>query len=937
MTNYKETLNLPKTKFSMKANLPKKELSILKKWNENKIYFLINQNKAHKKNFFLNDGPPYANGNIHIGHAVNKILKDIIIKYKSLSGYNIYYTPSWDCHGLPIEHQIEKKNKYVNQEFTKKNFRDECRKYALKQVNLQKSDFIRLGIFGDWENSYLTMNQKNEANIVKSLIKMVELGYIYKDFKPVHWCINCQSSLAEAEVEYQKKSSISIIIKLKLINKNIILKSFNINSLNKEIYLTIWTTTPWTIPACKAIAIHPNLQYQLIDIENCILIISQNLVHNTIKKIGIKQWKILYTISGEKLLNTKFLHPFLNIHIPTILGEHVTQNLGTGAVHTAPEFGHDDYYVCKKNNINFEKTIDGKGNFKKHIHPKLNGINIFNSIPIILELLKNNNSLLNNEKFIHNYPYCWRHKTPIISRATQQLFININHKNLRQRCIEYIQTVAWIPKWSKKKMIDMITCRPDWCISRQRIWGVPIPLFIHKKTGKFHPNTSKFSKKIIQNIENHGIQSWFDIDKKSLLGKNHSEYKKIEDVIDVWFESGSIKISNIYNKIKQKNDISDICIEGLDQHRGWFMSSLIISTATNNQTPYKTVITHGFVVDEYRKKMSKSIGNTINPTDIVNTLGADILRLWTASTNYSKEMSISKNTLAHISDYYRRIRNTARFLLANLHEFNPKKNCIPSHKMIKIDKWAISQTLYIQKKIISCYKKYEFHEIVKYIMNFCSINMGSFYLEIIKDRQYTTKSNSISRRSCQTAMYLILNAFIKWIAPILSFTADEIWSHLPKNKNDSVFLEKWSNDLFHISNLETMNDDYWNQLLTIKNEVNKALEEARKNKILGNSLDASIVLYVDNQTEYNLKLLENELKFLFIVSEVKIKKFKKSVHHTLSNNILKNFNIHIKKMHGNKCPRCWHIISTLKTAQNSELCTRCILNTIGPGEIRKFL
>ncbi|AAO26873.1 isoleucyl-tRNA synthetase [Buchnera aphidicola str. Bp (Baizongia pistaciae)] len=939
MKDYKTTLNLPKTNFSMKGNLSKKEPFILKKWNDNNIYSLIKKQNIGKKKFFLNDGPPYANGNIHIGHAINKILKDIVIKFKTLSGFDTYYTPSWDCHGLPIEHKVEKTIKKENILITKKEFRIKCRNYAQSQVNNQKLEFIRLGVFGDWENSYLTMNFKNEANIARTLMKMFKYGYVYQDFKPVHWCINCKSALAEAEVEYHNKLSNSIIIKFKLAHNINFWNQIFKNDHNQDIHLVVWTTTPWTLPASQAIALNPNFKYQLIQTNNNLFIISEKSVPDTMNKMGIQKWKKIHIFLGKNISNLKVIHPFLNTTIPVILADHVTQELGTGIVHTAPEFGQDDYYACKKNNINFTPTIDKKGHFLNNIHPKLNNINIFKSIKIVIKLLNNNNALLHSEKLVHSYPYCWRHKTPIISRATQQWFININHNNLRNRCIKYIQEVKWIPHWSKNRMIEMIINRPDWCISRQRTWGVPIPIFIHRKTGKLHPDTIKLSQKIIQNIETNGIQAWFDITEKSFLGELFKQYKKVTDVIDVWFESGSIQLSNIYNKIQhQHNNISDLYIEGLDQHRGWFMSSLIISAAISNQTPYKKVITHGFVVDKNKKKMSKSIGNTVHPSEVINTLGSDILRLWTASTNYSKEMSISQETLIHISDYYRRIRNTARFLLANLHEFNPENDLINAKNMIILDKWAIGKALHIQKKIIKSYKNYNFHDVIKYLMNFCSLDMGTFYLEIIKDRQYTTQKNSIARRSCQTAMYLILTAFVKWITPILPFTSDELWEYIPgTNKNKFVFLELWSNQLFDLNHKDTMNHEYWNQLLIIKTEVNKALEHARQNKIIRKSLEAHMTLYVNETIKCNLKLLNKELKFLFITSKVEIKNFYEAPKDAFQSETITNFKTIIKKMNGIKCPRCWHIITKIKNNKNHEICKRCILNTIGPGELRQFL
>ncbi|XBC39362.1 MAG: isoleucine--tRNA ligase [Buchnera aphidicola (Nurudea shiraii)] len=938
MTDYKSTLNLPHTDFSMKGNLSKKEPEILKKWKKYNIYKIIRQTKEKKEKFFLHDGPPYANGNIHIGHAVNKILKDIIIKSKNMSGYDAPYTPAWDCHGLPIEQKIEKMNLNYKNKNDLNTFRNQCREYAKNQVDNQKKEFIRLGILGDWNNAYLTMDFKNEAKILKNLSKMIKLGYIYKDFKPVNWCTNCQSALAEAEVEYYPKSSISSFIKFQICD-NDINKIFKNIDLYHPVYIVVWTTTLWSLPANKAVALNPDYHYQLIETPNQILILAEKLVQKNLKNFGIKKWKVLSSISGKFLENIKCFHPFLNKNVPIILSKYVTLDLGTGAVHTAPEFGNEDYEISKKYKISTTKTIHGNGNYILNIHPKLDGINIFNSIKIIIKLLRKNNSLLKSENLTHNYPHCWRHQTPIIFRATQQWFINMSHKNLRKNCIKQIQKVKWIPNWSKDNMINMISNRPDWCISRQRSWGVPIPIFFHKKTGDLHPELSLIIKKVVKKIENNGIQAWFNINPKTLLENTSKDYIQVTDILDIWFESGSIMISDVYEKKICNTNISNVLyIEGSDQHRGWFMSSLIISTAIHSISPYRTVITHGFVVDEKGKKMSKSIGNTIHPNYVVKTLGADILRLWVASTDYSKDLSISEVVLKQVSEIYRKIRNTARFLLSNLYDFNPEIEIISSQNMLKIDQWAVSKTLDTQKKVINSYKAYNFHDVVQHIMYFCSIEMSSFYLDIIKDRQYLTKSKSISRRSCQSAMYLILHSLVRWIAPILSFTADELWSYLPGKKNKFIFTEEWFDKLFHLDEKNTMNNKFWNELIIIKSEVNKILENARKHKKLGNSLEALITLYVDNDTKKQLKLLKNELKFLFLTSQIRIKSYSSAPNYAINSKLIKNLKIHVIKLSGKKCIRCWHIIpNTQNIDLTLEICKRCTLNISGSGEQRKFL
>jgi len=941
MDDYKKTLNLPKTMFSMKGNLSKKEPKILKNWHENNLYKLIRKKKENKKIFFLHDGPPYANGNIHIGHAVNKILKDIIIKSKNMSGFDAPYIPSWDCHGLPIEQKVEEETKNIDQKkISTVEFQKKCRKYAQDQVEKQKKDFIRLGVIGDWENSHLTMSFKNEAHIVKTLSKVIKKKYLYRGFKPIYWCLKCSSSLSEAEIEYSLKKSHSIIVGFKSDNISMIEKLFNFqSSYNKETYLLVWTTTPWTLPSSQAIAIHPNFQYQLIETKKWNLIIAKELVNNILHKLKIKKWTEINCIEGKMLEKKKFLHPFFkNIYLPVILGEHVTLESGTGAVHTAPDHGVDDYIVSQKYNIKTSNLVDFKGDYISNVHPKLDGINVFKSNSIIIELLTENNSLFHHESLKHSYPHCWRHKSPVIYRATPQWFINIDQNDLRNKLLEEIEKVHWIPEWGELRINKMIKKRPDWCISRQRKWGVPMSIFIHKKTGEMHPNTFLLMQKIAKKVELEGIQVWWNINIKEILGEEYQLYDKVTDILDVWFESGNTHTSIEYKNKKYIQKNADMYLEGSDQHRGWFMSSLIISTLITKKAPYSEVLTHGFVIDGKGRKMSKSIGNTISPNDIVNTLGADILRLWVASSNYSNDISISNEILKSSSDIYRRIRNTARFMLANISDFNPKKDLVSKSNMVLIDKWAIGQTKIVQEEIIEFYKNYNFNAVVKRLMYFCSIEMSSFYLDIIKDRQYTLKVNSQERRSCQTAIYYIINSLVRWIAPILSFTADEIWSYLPNNNSQYVFMEEWFDQLFHLHQDDLFNYQFWNDIIKIKHEINKFLEEEIQNKTINHSLEASIILYVSPQLLSKLKVLEKEIKFIFLTSETKIRLYETAPEKIKESQNIPYLKISLKKIKGEKCPRCWHyFIYTKNYINKSNICNRCISNTTGSGEKRTFI
>ncbi|QJC37190.1 isoleucine--tRNA ligase [Enterobacteriaceae endosymbiont of Donacia thalassina] len=924
----KFNLNLPKTKFPMKAHLTKNELIILKQWEKDNLYQKILNIKKNKKKFILHDGPPYANGNIHIGHAFNKILKDIIIKFKNIDGYYTSFIPGWDCHGLPIEQKVEEILKKKNKKISKKQFRIECRKYVLKQIKKQKNDFMRLGIFADWINSYLTMNFKTEANIVRILGKIIEKKYLYKGKKPVHWCTKCLSSLAEAEVDYIKKKTLTCYVMFNIINIDFFKKNLNIEIKNYNISFLIWTTTPWTIPANKVVVLNPQIYYQLIEINQNIIILAKNLVHIIMKKKKIIKWKILLEIKGKYFVNILVKNPINDNISSVIIDDYVSEKSGTGIVHMAPNHGLDDYNICNKYNIKcLENIIDRKGYFKKNVHPKLDKVNIFFSDKIIIKILIKKNVLFLLENYIHNYPYCWRHKIPIIYISTSQWFISMDRKNLRESAKKLIKKVQWIPNWGYKRMNLMLEKRPDWCISRQRIWGIPIPLFINKKTQKIHTDSLKFIKEIACMIEKKGIQVWWDLDIKKFLGQDANLYEKVTDILDVWFDSGST-YNSIIQQIKEfKKKKIDVYLEGTDQYRGWFISSLMISTAIDNDAPYKTVISHGFTVDNKGKKMSKSLGNIIKPQNIVNTLGSDILRLWVASTDYTNEVNISQNILKRITEIYRRIRNTVRFLLSNLNNFIPEKNIIKQKNMLVLDKWIIHKTKITQEKIITYYNKYNIQNVVQEIMQFCSIDLGSIYFDIIKDRQYTFKKFSKERLSCQTSLYMILESLVRWISPILSFTAHEIWNYIPGIRSKYVFTEEWYSKLFYLSSDDIMNNEYWDDILIFKNEINKIIEYARNKKIIGSSLEANIIVFVNTEIYKKLIMLGTELRFLLLVSDIIIYQEKK----IYKNKLIQNFKI--KKSKYFKCERCWYYSKYIV----NKICNRCQLNTIGNGEKRLFI
>ncbi|MGF2653993.1 isoleucine--tRNA ligase [Serratia marcescens] len=937
MSDYKNTLNLPETGFPMRGDLAKREPGMLQRWYEQDLYGIIRTAKKGKKTFILHDGPPYANGSIHIGHSVNKILKDIIIKSKGMAGFDSPYVPGWDCHGLPIELKVEQLYGKPGEKLTAAEFRQKCREYAAEQVEGQKKDFIRLGVLGDWDRPYLTMDFKTEANIIRALGKIISNGHLLKGAKPVHWCTDCGSSLAEAEVEYYDKTSPSIDVTFHAADAAAVAAKFGVSNFSGAISLVIWTTTPWTLPANRAISLHPDFTYQLVQVDGQCLILAAELVESVMKRAGITEWTVLGSCKGADLELLRFKHPFMGFDVPAIMGEHVTLDAGTGAVHTAGGHGPDDFVISQKYGLEIANPVGPNGCYLTGTHPLLDGKFVFKANDLIVDLLREKGALLHVEKFLHSYPCCWRHKTPIIFRATPQWFISMDQKGLRQQSLEEIKGVQWIPDWGQARIEMMVANRPDWCISRQRTWGVPMSLFVHKETEQLHPRSVELMEEVAKRVEQDGIQAWWDLDAADILGADAADYVKVQDTLDVWFDSGSTHASVVDVRPEFHGHSADMYLEGSDQHRGWFMSSLMISTAMKGKAPYKEVLTHGFTVDGQGRKMSKSIGNTVSPQDVMNKLGGDILRLWVASTDYTGEIAVSDEILKRSADSYRRIRNTARFLLANLNGFEPSTDCVAPEDMVVLDRWAVGRALAAQQDIEQAYANYDFHEVVQRLMQFCSVEMGSFYLDIIKDRQYTAKSDSVARRSCQTALYHIVEALVRWMAPIMSFTADEIWGFMPGKRAQYVFTEEWYDGLFGLAEGEPMNDAFWAELLKVRGEVNKVLEQARADKRLGGSLEAAVTLYADSELAARLNSLQDELRFVLLTSAASVAPLAEAPADAQASELLKGLKIAFSTAPGEKCPRCWHYTTDIGlVAEHADICGRCVSNVAGDGEKRNF-
>lgn len=933
MADYKHTLNLPQTKFPMKAGLPNREPLILKRWQENDLYQKMRDMDHPKGPFILHDGPPYANGDIHIGHAVNKILKDIILKSKTLSGFDTPYVPGWDCHGLPIELNVEKKIGKPGNKVTAAEFRAACRVYAQKQVDGQREDFKRLGVLAEWDNPYLTMNFSFEADIIRTLNEIVKQGHLHKGVKPVHWCVDCGSALAEAEVEYEDKKSPAIDVRFTVVDNAAFEAATNATGLG-QISVPIWTTTPWTLPANQAVSLNPAYDYVVVQAGDERLLLAEALYQGALERYGMTG-EVIARCKGEDVEGLLLQHPFYDKKVPLILGDHVTADAGTGAVHTAPGHGQEDFTVGLKYDLEVYNPVGSNGVFLADTET-FAGQSVFKANPNVIELLKEKGALLHHVDIQHSYPHCWRHKSPIIFRATPQWFVSMDQNGLRSAAMQAINDTNWMPEWGQKRIEGMVEGRPDWCVSRQRTWGVPIPLFVHQQTGQLHPNTQALMEQVAQKVEQQGIDAWFESETSDWLGDDAADYDKVSDTLDVWFDSG-VSHACVLARRDYLQRPADLYLEGSDQHRGWFQSSLITSIASTGKAPYKTVLTHGFVVDKDGKKMSKSLGNVVAPQKVVNNLGADIIRLWTASSDYSAEMSVSDEILKRTADSYRRIRNTSRYLLSNLSDFNPETDLVAIDALLPLDRWALDRAYQCQQDILEAYETYSFHVIYQKIHNFCAQEMGSLYLDITKDRQYTMKSDSLGRRSSQTAMYHIIEALTRWMAPILSFTADELWDYLPGDHVESVFLAAWYEGLAPLAEDTQFNLVFWDHVFTVRDAVSKELETLRAEGKIKGGLTAKVSLYAEPALFEVLDALANELKFVLITSGATLLPEVDKPADALETSI-NGLSLVLSPSEDARCDRCWH--QTAEVGNNEmhpELCDRCIENVDGEGEQRLYV
>ena len=980
-SQYKATLNLPETDFPMRGNLAQREPELLAQWQDMGLYKQIRNARSGREQFILHDGPPYANGDIHIGHAVNKVLKDIIIKSKTMAGFDAPYVPGWDCHGLPIELKVEEKVGKAGDKVTAAQFRQHCREYAAEQVNGQREGFKRLMVLGDWENPYLTMDFKFEANIIRTLGKIADNGHLEKGFKPVNWCMDCGSALAEAEVEYQDKKSISIDVKFAFTDTAALLNAFGADSAlsDKTANMVIWTTTPWTLPANEAVSVHPELEYSLVHInteseQSEILVLATALVEDAMGRYGITDFAVIANAKGEAFGQLpeqnsapfSVNHPFMPTangaglkQVPVITGTHVTADAGTGSVHTAPMHGADDYTVCNQYGIAAEMIlVSAEGTFINNPaleSLELSGLSVadkgvFRVLGILGDpQIGTPNALIKKLKIEHSYPHCWRHKTPIIFRATPQWFIAMEAKNadnslLSQAMHAVEHDIEWRPSWGKARIEGMMNGRPDWCISRQRTWGVPIALFVHKETSALHPDSKALIEKVAIKVEEKGIDAWFELETADLLSAEDAEnYVKVTDTLDVWFDSG-VTHAAVLDERDGLRSPADLYLEGSDQHRGWFQSSLLTSVAAKAEAPYKTALTHGFTVDAQGRKMSKSIGNTVSPIEVMDKLGADILRWWVADTDYSTEMTVSDEILKRNADAYRRIRNTCRFLLANIAGFNPKTDLVAVEDMLPLDAWILNHANNMDKQVKALYNDYNFSGLTKLLMNFSVGELGSFYLDIIKDRQYTCKADGLARRSAQTALYHIAEAMVRWIAPVLSFTAEEIWDVLPVavdaegnaiERERSVLLAEWY-ELPQVNDL-SLDDNYWRQIMAVKTAVNKILEEARSDKKVGSSLAADVTLFADETLKPQLEKLGEELRFVTITSTADVKALADADEASTQKTDVSGLRLSLSASTAEKCERCWHHNVTVgRHPEHATLCSRCVTNIAGEGEVRHF-
>jgi len=976
-TDYKNTINLPKTDFAMRADLAKREPGMLAEWETRRRYEAIQQQTANRERaFILHDGPPYANGVIHIGHAVNKILKDIVVKSKLMAGFRSPYVPGWDCHGLPIEIAVEKDVGKVGQKVDAATFRAKCREYATRQIDLQRADFKRLGVLGDWDNPYRTMDFRYEADMIRALAKIHANGHVMRGFKPVHWCFDCGSALAEAEIEYQDKVSPAIDVAYDAIDAKALAATFGVVIGEGDIVaVPIWTTTPWTLPASVAVTLGPELDYVLAEGPHregtrVLLVLAELLAAKALARYGIECAKVLGRAKGAELASLPPLageepapdpirgaeggrgrsssalhHPFYDREIPIILGDHVSAEEGTGAVHTAPGHGVEDFAVGQQYGL-VEKysaaelnPVGGNGVYLPST-PIFGGQYIWKANDTIIELLRERGVLLAEHKITHSYPHCWRHKTPVAFRTTPQWFIGMERAGLRAAALRSIhEDVQWFPAWGEERIAGMVAGRPDWCISRQRTWGVPIALFVDKTDHQPHPRSVELMEQVAQRVEKGGVDAWYGLDPAELLGDEAAHYEKVTDILDVWFDSGVTHYCVLDQRANLARMPGDkvMYLEGSDQHRGWFQSSLLTSTAMRGRAPYDEVLTHGFAVDAQGRKMSKSLGNVVAPQKVVDTLGADVLRLWVASTDYRNEMSVSDEILKRVSDAYRRIRNTARFLLGNLDGFDPTTDLLPVDRCLLLDQWAVQQAYDVQQAVVAAYARHDFPEIVQRVQNFCTNEMGALYLDITKDRLYTMQADSPGRRSAQSAMCRIVEAMVRWLAPIASFTAEEIWPYIPGARRESVLFETWYEGLAAPQGSAEQRK-YWADLLAIRTSAARLLEGMRNAGAIGASLQAEVTVYADTATRARFAEVADELRFFFITSElsfVDVAEKVEDAHHVEIDGA--DVWVAARPSTETKCIRCWHYRPDVgSNPEHPEICGRCVTNVEGPGEDRRW-
>ena len=942
MADYKQTVNLPQTEFPMKADLARREAPMQQWWDSADVYGRQRVLARGRERFVLHDGPPYANGPIHIGHAANKILKDFIVKSRSLEGYDAPYVPGWDCHGLPIELQVEKKHGRVGQKLDARAFRAACRAYAKEQVELQRRDFKRLGVLGDWDNPYLTMDPRFEAQQIRALGKVIANGHLYQGAKPVHWCMDCRSALAEAEVEYEDKVSTAIDVAFDVVDvADFAARTGTAAGDAAGAAVVIWTTTPWTLPANEAVSLRADFEYVLVAFTGADgaarrIVLADGLKDSSLSRYGATDIREVGRFEGRVLERLALAHPFLPKQVPVILGDHVTLEAGTGAVHTAPAHGQDDYVVGRRYGLPVENPVDGDGRFFAPV-PLVGGMKLEEAAKSLLDTMAAAGKLLHSVKFTHSYPHCWRHKTPVIFRATPQWFISMDRKGLRANALRDIKTVQWIPGWGEQRISGMIETRPDWCISRQRTWGVPITLFIHRETRELHPRTLELIAQVADRVESEGIDYWFDLDPKDLLGDEAALYDKVTDVMDVWADSG-VSFECVGHLRPELAAPVEMYLEGSDQHRGWFHSSLLMSEALYERAPYKSVLTYGFTVDDKGRKMSKSLGNVVAPDKVMSTLGADVLRLWVAATDYTSEMSVSDEILKRMSDSYRRIRNTARFLLGNLDGFDPANDAVALGDLVALDAWALARTAQLQEEIREAYRDYQFHLVYQKVHNFCVVDLGGFWLDILKDRLYTTPAAGHPRRSAQTAMYHVAQAMVRWLAPILSFTAEEIWKHLPgaSSAPESVFLTTWH----HLPQLPSDGID-WDALIALRSAIRRELEKLRDAGSIGAPLEAEIDVYCSPEVFTRYSALGSELRFLTITSAARVHREEtppvESVPADTGSGVIEGVRLIVAPSTAAKCPRCWHLqIDVGSDSAHPELCGRCAGNVSGRTERRRY-